>query len=520
MKASLTVALITLIAAAASGYDVSVGRLSYMEGDVWILKDQAVNWTDAIPNMVIEEGDIIETGRKSKAEVELCMGAVIWLNSYTRTEVLYLDLDEASIYISYGTARVKNVKDNQILVETKKASIYIDVESDARIEVKSDGRAELYVFEGWATIETDEEITTVWEGEKVYVTYSGRIRECYDCKPDGFDRFCNCRCERYTRLYVDVGIFMGSYDLDCYGTWVVVHPYGRVWRPRVIIGWRPYLCGYWFWDISFGWLWVSFEPWGFLPYHYGHWVWCSGYGWVWSPGRRWSPGWVVWIQDGPYIGWAPAGPGGSPPVDPNSWTFVSRESFYDKPVIKPINYEESIKNHPVYEMKDDIPKNKLKELNFTSAPEPTLTEISGRTNPSIDKRSIEKPHSDKRNIVEFKEDFGRVTDNRGEVLERSITPVKREVYIPKRSTQIEKKKPEQKRVIWNDKPSYKNNDAERKTVKPRKENYYKSSPTRKEVNQRVYSRSENSKQKPAYNQRPTNNQSNRKSTEDQRAKRI
>ncbi|MCK4596135.1 hypothetical protein KAT73_05080, partial [candidate division WOR-3 bacterium] len=121
---------------------------------------------------------------------------------------------------------------------------------------------------------------------------------------------------------------------------------------------------------------------------------------------------------------------------------------------------------------------------------------------------------------EFKEDFGRVTDNRGEVLERSITPVKREVYIPKRSTQIEKKKPEQKRVIWNDKPSYKNNDAERKTVKPRKENYHKSSPTRKEVNQRVYSRSENSKQKPAYNQRPTNNQSNRKSTEDQRAKRT
>jgi hypothetical protein len=98
--------------------------------------------------------------------------------------------------------------------------------------------------------------------------------------------------------------------LDDYGRWVSVASYGRVWRPWVAVGWRPYFYGQWLWVAPHGWSWVAAEPWGWLPHHYGQWVWDAYYGWVWLPGSQWAPAWVIWT---PYLGgwaWAPYGPYG------------------------------------------------------------------------------------------------------------------------------------------------------------------------------------------------------------------
>src|SRR5690242_13406034 len=57
---------------------------------------------------------------------------------------------------------------------------------------------------------------------------------------------------------VDVNVDMGaggaavSFDtfrdgLAPYGEWVTVGAYGRVWRPHVAAGWRPYYYGRWEW---------------------------------------------------------------------------------------------------------------------------------------------------------------------------------------------------------------------------------------------------------------------------------
>src|SRR2546423_270695 len=79
------------------------------------------------------------------------------------------------------------------------------------------------------------------------------------------------------------------------GDWVVVSGYGRVWRPHVAVGWRPYSYGNWVWTDE-GWLWVSdpSEPWGWGPYHYGRWAYGASYGWIWVPGYQWAPAWVSW----------------------------------------------------------------------------------------------------------------------------------------------------------------------------------------------------------------------------------
>jgi hypothetical protein len=141
--------------------------------------------------------------------------------------------------------------------------------------------------------------------------------------------------------YVDP--FEGS--LAPYGQWLVLAPYGRVWRPvGVSPGWRPYLHGYWAWTDD-GWFWASDEPWGWATYHYGRWAFDPSLGWVWVPGYEWAPAWVVWRSGGGYVGWAPLLPGievwwvDPYPLDLAYWCFVPVNSFVgvriDRVVVPP-----------------------------------------------------------------------------------------------------------------------------------------------------------------------------------------
>ena len=59
---------------------------------------------------------------------------------------------------------------------------------------------------------------------------------------------------------ISFSFFQGS--LSPYGSWVNYQPYGRVWRPRVRHGWRPYTDGRWSWDDRYGWVWLSYEDFG------------------------------------------------------------------------------------------------------------------------------------------------------------------------------------------------------------------------------------------------------------------
>jgi hypothetical protein len=139
-------------------------------------------------------------------------------------------------------------------------------------------------------------------------------------------------------LNVQGGVTFDSFhaSLQPYGDWVVVGSYGRVWRPRVAAGWRPYYHGRWEWTNE-GWLWVSEEPWGWAAYHYGRWAYDPYYGWVWVPGYEWAPAWVSWRVSGDVIGWAPLAPGfsvyvSSYPFVDFWWTFVPSVRFVSVPV--------------------------------------------------------------------------------------------------------------------------------------------------------------------------------------------
>lgn len=105
---------------------------------------------------------------------------------------------------------------------------------------------------------------------------------------------------------VSFGFFYSS--LLPHGEWIEAEPGFYVWRPfHVSYRWRPYLHGRWVWT-SYGWYWVSYEPFGWIVFHYGRWYYDDFYGWVWVPDYVWGPAWVEWRYNDDYIGWAPLPP--------------------------------------------------------------------------------------------------------------------------------------------------------------------------------------------------------------------
>jgi hypothetical protein len=139
--------------------------------------------------------------------------------------------------------------------------------------------------------------------------------------------------------------YQSFYDeLSPYGHWIDYPGYGYVWMPNAGPDFKPYATnGHWVYTDA-GWAWASDYNWGWAPFHYGRWFYDDSYGWMWIPGREWAPAWVSWRTNSDYYGWAPLGPnvGGSgmevnvsagaynPP--PRYWCFVPHQYVYSPQV--------------------------------------------------------------------------------------------------------------------------------------------------------------------------------------------
>lgn len=132
-----------------------------------------------------------------------------------------------------------------------------------------------------------------------------------------------------------------------HGYWSTVAPYGQVWYPAVVAGWRPYSSGSWRYT-RYGWTWIDSDPWGWPVHHYGRWGRRGSGAWFWIPQRTWGPAWVSWAIGADHIGWAPLGWDSRPVVDffagarigpidvwASTWSLVPRQSFGIRGLIGP-----------------------------------------------------------------------------------------------------------------------------------------------------------------------------------------
>lgn len=271
-----------------------VARVSFLRGDVTIQRGDSGDLTEAAINAPLVTGDRILTGPGSRAEVQFDYGHFVRLAPNAELRMQELKPERYLVALAEGTVSFSRVDDydSEVEVNTPSISVRPARKGNYRVSVSPDGTTEITVRDGQAEIFSPNGVQRLGKGQTMLVrgdAANPEFQTVAELRRDDFDAWNRDRDQLIRKSesykYVDRSI-PGAYDLDAYGGWVNVAPYGHVWRPRVAVGWAPYRAGRWAWVDYYGWSWVSDDPWGWAPYHYGRWFNSPGVGWCWWPGGR------------------------------------------------------------------------------------------------------------------------------------------------------------------------------------------------------------------------------------------
>jgi hypothetical protein len=230
----------------------------------------------------------------------------------------------------------------------------------------------------------------------------------------------------------------GEYNLDelnTYGEWIYVEPYGRVWCPSVVDNWEPFYNGHWVYSGS-DWVWVSYEPFGWIVYHYGNWTFSTQHRWMWIPGKNdWSPARVQWIQYGDYIGWSPFPPTG---VNwPEPW------EAYQVPIWKVVRGEDFNRENVGSLRLNRPPRDERKEQGGIERLEPDVKVVERFVKESIPTVRIERePVKMEKELVKIDNRPTRVENNPKQTEKRKIhrlrIPEQENVKVERYRPKVEK----------------------------------------------------------------------------------
>ena len=304
-----------------------VARISFLNGEVSIQRGDSGDWVAASVNVPVVTGDRISTAPNSRTEVEFDSGNILRIGGGAVVTVSQLEYGRYQMDIGLGTVtfRVIRPSNAEIELDTPIISVRPSRAGTYRISVAEAGDSEITARAGDVEVFTPRGSQWVSAGQTMMArgTASDPQFQITAAIPsDDWDRWNDSRDRPVTASnsyrYVPPGVY-GAEDLDPYGNWVNVPPYGNVWQPVAAPGWAPYRYGRWVWEDWYGWTWVSYDPWGWAPYHYGRWFFEPPYGWLWYPGaigvpHYWSPALVAFFGFGGVgfgfgnVGWVPLAP--------------------------------------------------------------------------------------------------------------------------------------------------------------------------------------------------------------------
>jgi hypothetical protein len=259
----------------------SVARVKVLDGSVWVRPSAGGEWEEFSTNSPIPPRSRVSVPDGSEAELQFHGGQFVLLTSGTDLEVRTLQEGKSVFRLRAGEIRFDLPPDDF-------APVSVRVPGGALAQFPVPGRQ-------WLTVmDTDETQLIVRRGSAV-VTVEGDEHQLRagDEAVIGRDvivgRYRGGEDESAEPPPASEGEAMGEAppavvdELREYGEWVDVPTYGYAWRPRVAVGWSPYVYGRWVWISPYGWTWVSDEPWGWYPYRCGYWLTDPVFGWIWSP---------------------------------------------------------------------------------------------------------------------------------------------------------------------------------------------------------------------------------------------
>ena len=276
-----------------------VARIQYVAGEVSIQPGGVNDWVAADLNRPLTTSDRVWTDANSKAELNVG-GGFIRLNSESSLTLTNVSNNTVQLQFDQGTLEltVQYLGGGQIYeVDTPNLAFTVMKPGVYRFNVlPTEDQTWVTVRQGYGEATGSGNVVKINAGHQVRFSNGNSLQYIAEAAPapDGFDEWARVRDQRLdnsvSAQYVAPGV-IGYQDLDGYGTWQTVAPYGPVWVPASVpVGWAPYRFGRWTWIAPWGWTWVDNAPWGFAPFHYGRWVNTGGY-WGWAPGpyRYWTP---------------------------------------------------------------------------------------------------------------------------------------------------------------------------------------------------------------------------------------
>ncbi len=308
-----------------------VARISLINGEVSVRRGDASEWVAGVVNAPLMADDRIATAPNSRAEVQFDASNLIRIGGNAEVHLAQLESGRYQVEVARGTVTYVVLRPSSANAEvnTPTVSVRPSKQGVYRISVSEAGETEVAARSGEVEVFTPRGSQWVTSGQMMVArgTSADPEFQIVNALPiDDWDRWNQSRdramLQSPSYQYVPQGVY-GAEDLDTYGTWTDVAPYGHVWRPTVVgANWAPYSSGRWVWEDWYGWTWVSYDPWGWAPYHYGRWFYGDGLGWCWYPGvygrhHYWSPALVGWFGFGGRggvgfgfgnIGWVPLAP--------------------------------------------------------------------------------------------------------------------------------------------------------------------------------------------------------------------
>lgn len=303
---------------------VRLSRISLIDGELLLQRGDDEEWVAASVNMPLRPHDKLWATDDSRAEVQFDDGTVVRLAENTSLDLLSLDPDWIHLQLTLGVASIMakapfrtGAQRPFLEIDTPQATAQLTRSTTFRADVAEDGSTMITVRNGEVELGRDEGPVVVAADQRVSIEGGDSPDYLVDSagEPDDWDRWNKDRDAQQATARTDEHLpsdtEMGVSELDTYGGWNQIQPYGWVWAPRVAAGWAPYQIGRWVWVEPWGWTWVSYEPWGWLPYHYGRWIVVGTAGWVWVPGPTlgiWTPGCVRFYYGPTWVSWVPLGP--------------------------------------------------------------------------------------------------------------------------------------------------------------------------------------------------------------------
>ena len=295
------------------------GRIRQADYGATIQRGTETSAEEAVPNLPYLPGDRVWTDGNARVEFQFTGGSTLRLDRGSKLDYVAHDDSRHERFVlrlwSGGLYLHGDKRDGLFEVETPGGVVSSDGRSVLRVDFDG-SETRLSVYEGEARLDDQK----VEAGERVYAR-DGRVDE-----PRGFDRAESddfalwdedqerqmAYASNERRLPEELSIYES--ELEGQGVWYHEASIGQtVWRPRVGIGWRPYMDGRWAWT-PYGWTWIAGERWGWATSHYGRWGYSPAGSWYWIPSVGWGPAWVSWAVGGDYIGWCPLGYGNRPVI--------------------------------------------------------------------------------------------------------------------------------------------------------------------------------------------------------------